>query len=227
MLYEDIIGELKAMASPANVAGMARYGIITDKALGVSIYHLRPLARRIGIDHDLAVRLWDSGIHEGRLLTGMIGDPAATTRRQADAWVRQFDSWDLCDQLCSNLLDRTPFAWEKAVQWAGRKGEFVKRAGFTMMACLAVHDKAAGDAAFRRLLPIIRREAADERNFVKKAVNWALRNIGKRNLALNAAAVAEARRIARLDSRAARWIAADGLRELTGEKVLARLRGKR
>ena len=223
MECEQIIRELKSRADPANVSGMARYGINTAAALGVSMPALRRLGKRIGPDHDLAVRLWDSGIHEARILAALVGEPRRVTRRQMDVWVRELDSWDICDQLCNILLRRTPHAWAKAVQWSGRKAEFVKRAGFTLMACLAVHDKAAGDERFLALLPLIVEEATDERNFVKKAVNWALRQIGKRSRLLNVVAVATAREIRKLDSKAARWIAADALRELTSEKTLKRL----
>ena len=224
---EQIIQELKSRADPANVAGMARFGINTAAALGVSMPALRQLGKLIGPDHDLAARLWDSGIHEARILAALVGEPRRVTRRQMDVWVRELDSWDICDQLCNILLRRTPHAWAKAVQWSGRKAEFVKRAGFTLMACLAVHDKAAGDERFLALLPLIVREADDERNFVKKAVNWALRQIGKRNVALNRAAIRTAERIRRLDSTSARWIASDALRELTAEKTQARLTHRR
>ena len=220
---EQIIQELKSRADPANVAGMARFGINTAAALGVAMPALRQLGRRIGPDHDLAVRLWDSGIHEARILAALVGEPDRVTRRQMDAWVRELDSWDICDQLCNILLRRTPHAWPKAVQWSGRKAEFVKRAGFTLMACLAVHDKTAGDERFLGLLPLIVEEATDERNYVKKAVNWALRQIGKRSRLLNVVAVAMAKDIRKLDSKAARWIAADAIRELTSEKTQQRL----
>jgi 3-methyladenine DNA glycosylase AlkD len=220
---DEVIAEMRSRARPENLSGMARYGIATERAFGISIYDLRPLARRIGTDHGLAAELWQTGIHEARILAAYVDDPAQVEDEQLERWVADFDSWDVCDQVCSSLFDRTASAWSKAVEWAARDEEFVKRAAFVLMAALAVHDKRAGDARFLELLPIIERGAADERNFVKKAVNWALRQIGKRNAALNGAAVAAARRIAAQGSRSARWIAADALRELTGEKVRGRL----
>lgn len=195
---------------------MARFGINPDRALGVRIPDLRTLAREIGTDHSLALRLWRTGVHEARILAGMIDDPARVTERQMESWARSFDSWDICDQVCMNLFDKTPLAWSKAAEWAGRDEEFVKRAGFALMACLAVHDKGAGDGAFRRFLPSIEREAGDDRNFVKKAVNWALRQIGKRNGRLRRDALRAARRLAENESRAARWVGRDALRELGG-----------
>jgi len=222
----DILAELESQANPANVAGMARYGISLVNTLGVSVPVLRAMAKRIGNDHALARELWASGIHEGRSLAGLIDDPGSVTEAQMERWVKDFDSWDVCDGVCSNLFDRTPFAYEKAVAWSSRSGEFVKRAGFVLMAALAVHDKKAPDGRFREFLPLIEREAVDERNFVKKAVNWALRQIGKRNRALNRDAIAAAKRIRKIDSRSARWIAADALRELESDAVLKRLSGR-
>jgi 3-methyladenine DNA glycosylase AlkD len=216
---------------------MARYGINVENAFGVSIYELRKVAKRIGTDHDLALALWATGNHEARLLACFVDDPAQVTERQMEIWAAEFDSWDICDQATTSLFDLTPFGWSKAVEWAGRREEWVKRAGFALMAGLAVHDKAAADKAFLALLPIIERGAWDDRNFVKKAVNWALRNIGKRNRALNAAAIACAEHIRDAantraagprggdpETRAARWVAADALRELTSEKRQARLK---
>ena len=223
MNCKAIIRDLKGLGSQVNVEGMGRYGINVANALGVSVTALRRIAKRIGKDHRLALQLWETGIHEARILAVLIDQPDRVTRRQANAWVRQLDSWDVCDLLCLHLLDRTPFAWDKAVMWAERKATFVRRAGFSMMACLAVHDKTASDADFRSLLPIIERHAGDERNFVRKAVSWALRQIGKRSRRLNRAAVAAAKRIRKQDTRSAKWIAADALRELTSETTLGRL----
>jgi 3-methyladenine DNA glycosylase AlkD len=204
---------------------MARFGINTTRALGGwRLPDLRALAKGIGRDHGLAAQLWRSGIHEARLLAAMVDDPAEVTDDQMEAWASEFDSWDVVDGVCCGLFDRTPFAWTKAVAWSERGEEFVKRAGFTLMACLAVHDKQAADEAFRRLLQIIEREAGDQRNLVRKAVNWALREIGKRNLRLNRLALASARRIQRSGSRSARWVASDALRELSTEKVQTRVR---
>ena len=220
---ETVMGELRAMARPENLAGMARYGIKTDRALGLSIEVLRPIARELRDDHTLALALWGTGVHEARLLAGFIDDPRQVDEAQMEAWAAEFDSWDVCDQVCSSLFDRTALAWTKAIEWCGRPEEFVKRAGFVLMAALAVHDKAAPDDDYLAFLPLIAREAGDERNFVKKAVNWALRQIGKRSAALNAAAVAAAAEIELQGSRSARWIARDALRELTSEKVRQRL----
>lgn len=223
---ERVMAELCARANPENVSGMARYGIVTEAALGLSIYELRPMAKAIRGDHELALALWQTGVHEARLLAGFIDDPRLVSEEQMEGWVAQFDSWDVCDQVCSSLFDRTALAWEKAVEWTAREEEFVKRAGFVLMAALAVHDKRAPDERYVAFLPLIAREAGDERNFVKKAVNWALRQIGKRNSALNVAAVEAAQEIEAQGSRSARWIARDALRELTSYKVRARLCGK-
>lgn len=209
----QLIERLRAMGNPANVAGMARFGINSANTLGVSMPQLRELAKGRR-DQELSLELWASGIHEARILAALVGEPARVTTEQMDAWVLDFDSWDVCDQVCMNLFDRTPWAFEKAVEYAGREEEFVKRAGFALMAVLAWHDKTAPNQKFLDLLPVIQRESADERNFVKKAVNWALRQIGKHSPALNQAAVATAREILLIDSRAARWVANDALREL-------------
>jgi 3-methyladenine DNA glycosylase AlkD len=219
----EVLGELERMADPARLVGMARYGIDTDTALGVTVTELRALARRIGRDHDLAGALWDTRTHEARMLATMVDDPARVTEAQMETWVRDLASWDLCDGLCGNLLDRTPFAFAKAVEWSSRDEEFVKRAGFALMACSAVHRKDVDDERFETFLPVIRAEATDDRNYVRKAVSWALRQIGKRSLRLHAQAIATAEEIRELDSRTARWIASDVLRELTGDAVRERL----
>ncbi|MBN1663388.1 MAG: DNA alkylation repair protein [Deltaproteobacteria bacterium] len=223
----QVIERLKILSNPANVAGMARYGISTEGALGVSMPVLRKLAREIGRKHDLAGDLWQSGVHEARILASLIDDPRQVTEEQMEKWVLDIYSWDVCDQLCSNLFSRTSLAYEKATAWTGRPETFVKRAGFVLMACLAVHDKKADDNIFAAFLPIMVREAADDRNFVKKAVNWALRQIGKRNVVLNRLSVETARQIRQSDAKSARWIAGDAIRELTDEKVLIRLEKKR
>ena len=220
MTSREIVKRLESLANADNVAGMNAKG-----TLGVPIPVLRKLAREIGKDHALAAELWATGIHEARMLAGFIDDPRLVTARQMDRWVRDFDSWDVCDQVVSNLFDKTEHAYAKAFEWSGTEAEFVKRAGFVMMAALAVHDKRADDAKLAAFLPVIEGAACDERNFVKKAVNWALRQIGKRSRGLNRLAVESGRRIQSLDSRAARWIAADALRELTGEAVQAKLKG--
>jgi 3-methyladenine DNA glycosylase AlkD len=223
MIYDEIVLKLKSLADPAAVEGMARFGISTVNTLGISLYVLKPLARQIGRDHVLAQQLWESGIHEARMLAGMVDEPGKVTEAQMESWVVDFESWDICDQCCSNLFDKTPFAYTKVEEWSARKEEFVKRAGFVLMACLAVHDKKAPNERFIAFLPVIIRESGDDRNFVKKAVNWALRQIGKRNCELNEAAVETAREIRELGTRSGKWIAADALRELTGQAVQNRL----
>jgi 3-methyladenine DNA glycosylase AlkD len=224
---ESVLTRLRSQANPSSVAGMARFGISTDGALGVSMPVLRAMAKEVGQDHMLALSLWSSGIHEARILAGLIDDPGLVTEAQMEQWVADFDSWDICDQVCSNLFDATPFAYEKAVAWAGRKEEFVKRAGFVLMAALSVHDKKAGNDAFEPFFRLIVQESTDGRNFVKKAINWAVRQIGKRNPLLNARAIAVAQKVQTVDAPSARWIAADALRELTGEKVQSRLKNKK
>ena len=214
MTAPEILAWLRSRANPANVAGMARYGISTANTLGVPVHELRALARQVGRDHSLAARLWDSGIHEARILATIVGEPARVTRRQMNAWARDFDSWDVCDQACQNLFRYTPHAWHMAVKWSTAKPEFVRRAAFALIAGLAVKDKGASDARFESLLPLIAAASTDSRNMVRKAVNWALRSIGKRNPHLRCAAIAAALEICTLDSPAARWIAADALREL-------------
>jgi 3-methyladenine DNA glycosylase AlkD len=218
MTYRQVIDTLRTLANPANVAGMARYGISPTGTLGVPMPVLRKMAKQIGRRHDLADELWRSAIHEARILAALIDDPGRVTDEQMERWVLDIDSWDVCDQLCSNLFSRTALARQKAAAWSGRSETFVKRAGFVLMACLAVHDKKADDALFVGYLPLIVREAGDDRNFVKKAVNWALRQIGKRNPVLNHLSVETAREIRKMDAKSARWIAADALRELTDER---------
>jgi 3-methyladenine DNA glycosylase AlkD len=203
---------------------MARYGINPATAYGVSIPNLRKIASKNRRSHALAAELWDSGIHETRILATMVDDPLQVTEDQMERWVADFDSWDVCDQCCNNLFRKLDWAHEKAAEWASRDEEFVKRAGFVLMACLAVHDKGTSDENYVGYLQIIKRESADNRNFVKKAVNWALRQIGKRNPRLNVAAISSAREIQELDSRPAKWIAADAIRELTSKAVQERLR---
>ena len=225
--YGHILRQLKSMANAGNVAGMARFGITPkNKVLGISIYVLRNMAKTIGTDHKLALRLWASGIHEARLLACLVDDPEDVTESQMEEWVSDFDSWDICDQCCSNLFDKTSFAWNKAVEWAGRQEEFVKRAGYVMMAALSVHDAQATDKEFAALMPLIVKGSKDERNFVKKAVNWALRQIGKRNIELNRLALKTAEKIGKIPSKAAKWVSADAIRELRSDKVQARLRAR-
>ena len=216
---DRVLARLHSLASPEAVAGMARFGIRPENILGISMPTLRSLAREVGKDHQLALGLWESGIHEARILASMVDVPGLVTEEQMESWVKDFDSWDVCDQVCGNLFDRTPFAYRKAVEWSERSEEFVKRAGFVMMAGLVLHDKRAGDEQFEVFFPCILQESTDDRNFVKKAVNWALRGIGKRSRRLNQRAIETARQIAGIDSKTARWIASDALRELTSEKI--------
>jgi len=221
--FKEILIKLKFLSNPEAVAGMARFGINTKKAYGVSIPDLRKMAKETGKNHLLAQKLWNSGIHEARILAGMIDLPERVTEKQMEHWVKDFDSWDVCDQVCSNLFDKTKFAYRKAIEWSKINEEFIKRAGFVLMAVLAVHDKKARDTEFTKFLPIIKRESSDDRNFVKKAVDWALRQIGKRNSNLNRMAIQTAKEIQRLDSKAATWVASDALRELTSEAVRKKL----
>jgi 3-methyladenine DNA glycosylase AlkD len=224
MRVEDVIRRLRSMANPENVRGMARFGISPDGTLGVPMPELRRMGKEIGRDHRLAGLLWESRIHEARILAAIIDEPAKVTKAQMDSWARDFDSWDVCDGVCCNLFDRTPYAREKAGEWSRDGGEYVKRAGFVLMAALAVHDKKAGDGMFEEFLQHVREAATDERNFVRKAVNWALRQIGKRNMNLNRKALSVAREVSAMDSKAARWIASDAIRELTDERTLARIK---
>ena len=216
--------ELKRLGEKKNVAGMARFGIRAKKVFGVSKPKLDELAKKIGKNHGLGMALWTTGIHDAKLLGVLISQPEKVDAKQMDRWVGDFDNWDVCDGTCCHLFVFAAPAWKKALEWTRRKKEFEKRAGFALAAFLAVHDKLAADTSYKKFLKVIEREAWDDRNFVRKAVNWALRNIGKRNLRLNRAAIASAERIRRQNTRAARWIAADALRELRSEAVQKRLR---
>lgn len=220
---ESALTWLKRHATRHTLDGMARYAIPSDNALGVSVADIRLLAKRLGKNHELAAALWKTGVYEARMLTSFVDEPSRVTSAQMDRWCRDFDSWGICDTLCFHLFDRSPFAWEKARQWSTSPREFVKRAGFALMASLVVHDKAAPGPRFLAFLPLIEQGAHDERNFVKKAVNWALRCIGKRDVALNRAAVAAAKRLANSKEASCRWVGKDALRELASPKVRARL----
>jgi 3-methyladenine DNA glycosylase AlkD len=226
MNTSEVLARLREAGSSRDREGMARFGIAVDSAFGVSVRQLREVAREIGRDHGLALDLYESGWHEARILATMIAEPGRMDRNLAEAWAASFDSWDVVDQTCNNLLRKASFAHELARAWAGREEEFVRRAGFTLMACLAVHDKKAGDAAFEAYLPLIERASTDDRNYVKKAVNWALRQIGKRNPALHERALACSRELAASDDAAARWIGRDAVRELESKKVRERLAKK-
>ena len=216
------------MANPKNVIGMARFGIVSKNVCGISMPELRALAKKIGKDHNLAARLWKSGIYEARILSGMVDEADKVTEAQMDSWVKDFDSWAVCDGTCMNLFDKTPFAFKKAAEWAGRKSEYEKRAGFALMACLGWHDKNASAEKYRKFFYLIKKNSTDERNYVKKAVNWALRQIGKRNKDLNREAIKVAREILsvgrRINNKTAKWIAGDALRELTSPAVQKRLK---
>jgi 3-methyladenine DNA glycosylase AlkD len=220
---EEVVERLRSLGDPKAVEGMARFGVHVANALGVSAPNLRRLAKDIGKDHALAGKLWRTGIHDARILAALIDDPAQVTVTQMERWANDFDSWAVCDAACGCLFDKTLYAWDKALEWTGREPEYVKRAGFVLMASLAVHDKKAPDEHFEAFFPYLVQHATDERNFVKKVVNWALRQIGKRNRRLNRLAVQAAKRIREIDSKPARWIASDALRELTSDAVHARL----
>ncbi len=221
---DEVLRELRSLANPHNVAGMARYGISTKATLGVSLPMLRRIAARHRRDHALALALWDSGIHEARILAALVDDPKQVTVDQLERWVLGIDSWDICDGLCADLIVRTQFARSKAIEWSARPEEYVKRAGFVLIAQLAVHDKQAADEEFLAYLPVIAREAGDDRNFVRKAVNWALRQIGKRNVRLHAAAMAMATQLKAGGDRSARWVGSDALRDLQTPATRRRLR---
>ncbi len=223
LTYEEILDRLRAGRDADAVAGMARYGIVGAEVFGVKVPVLRAMAKEAGRDHALALRLWTYPSRETRILATMIDRPQWVDEAQMEAWAADFDSWEVCDQACGNLFAHTPLAYDKALAWSARPEAFVKRAGFVLMAVLAHRDQKTSDAALLACLPIIEREAGDGRNFVKKGVNWALRDIGKRNLALNAQAVAVAERLSERPEPAARWNGRDARRELTSEAVLARL----
>jgi 3-methyladenine DNA glycosylase AlkD len=218
MNASQVIKKLKSHANRKNVEGMARFGINPRNTLGVGMSFLRQTAREIGKDHKLAQELWNSGIHEAKILASLVEDYKLVDSRQMEKWVKGFDSWDVCDQTCMNLFDKTPFAYQKASKWAKAKGEFVRRAGFVLMATLSVHDKKAKDNEFIKFFPLIKKFSVDERNFVRKANNWALRQIGKRNIFLNKKAIRLAEEIQKIDSKSAKWIAGDAIRELKAKR---------
>jgi 3-methyladenine DNA glycosylase AlkD len=227
MRKEDIIPLLEYQADPKRIEGMKRYGINTENCLGISLYTLRVIAKDIEKNHKLALDLWENGLHEARLLAPMIDIAKEVDEEQMEQWVLDFNSWDICDQCCSNLFDKTIYAVKKALEWSKREEEFVKRAGFVLMASLSVHDKKMKDADFNPFFAAIIKKCTDERNYVKKAVNWALRSIGKRNLELNNMAIQYAQRLLTFNNKTAKWIARDALRELTSERVLNRLNKKK
>lgn len=210
---------IQAQARPTELDGMARFGLVGEGRLGLSIPCMRAIARQLGRDHALAQALWDTGTPDARIVASMVADPSQFTSRQMDAWTRGFAAWDVCDQVCTNAFRASPLAWRKIPVWAQRKDEFGRRAAFALLAVVGVHDRNAPDERFIATLPLIEVAAPDNRNFVKKAVNWALRNIGKRNANLHREAIACALRIQQQGNPSARWIAADALRELRSEAV--------
>jgi len=227
MTYEEVIEKLESLKNPKNVEGMARFGIRPKtKVYGIPVPETRKIAKQVGKDHELALKLWDSGIHEARILAGYIEDPGKVTQKQFEKWIKDFDSWDVVDQVCSSVLDKTRFAYKKIFELAKRKEEFVKRTAFTLICCLTVHDKKMPDKYFIKFFPIIKKASTDERNFVKKAVNWALRQIGKRNKKLNVQAVKLAKEIQQINLKSAKWIASNALSELKNKKVLKRIKTK-
>ena len=221
---EEVLTKLKAKARPDRLEGMARFGIAIERRLGVSVPDLRKIAKESGKTHKLALELWKTGIAEAQIVAAMIDESEELTEEQMEDWVKDFNSWDVCDQVCMNLFEKTSLAWKKILDWSEREEEFVKRASYALLACLAWHDKKVEDDKFIELFPVIKCGATDERNYVKKAVNWALRNIGKRNLNLNKAAIEVARKIQQIDSGASRWIASNAIKELESEAVQRRLR---
>jgi 3-methyladenine DNA glycosylase AlkD len=219
-----LLERLRALANPRNVAGMARFGIVGEGRLGVSMPALRTIARETGKNHRLALQLWRTCIPEARIVASLVAEPDKMTAQQAEQWARSFDSWDVCDQTCLNLFVKSPLAWSLVRQWARREDEFVRRAAFSLIACLAVHDKDADDKKFTGALKLVKAASMDERNFVRKAVNWALRGIGKRNRALHTAALDTARKLQSSTSRSARWIATDAIRELENPEIQRRIK---
>lgn len=227
MNFQTIISELEKQSNPAAVEGMARFGICGGKIYGLSMPQLRRFAREIGKNHELALQLWEQESRETRILASLIDIPDAVTAEQMENWVKTFDSWEICDQCCMNLFERTAYAWEKAHEWSDRPEEFIKRAGFVLMARLAVSDRNTSDARFEEFFSIMERESGDNRNFVRKAVNWALRQIGKRNAHLHELAMECALRMKESESGCARWIASDALRELRNEAIIERMQNRR
>ena len=213
---------LKSHSTKTTLDGMARYGIPSDKAFGVAMKDMKVLGKKLGRNHELAAALWETGAYEARMVCSFVDDPALITAAQMDRWCRDFDNWAICDTICFNLFDRTPHAWAKVTQWSTRRSEYERRAAFALLWSLSVHDKRADDEQFVRGLALIERAAADGRNFVRKGVNMALRAIGKRNLALNVAAVDVARHLADSQEAAARWVGTDALKELTSPAVTKR-----
>lgn len=223
---DEVLAWLQRTGTKKTRDGMARYGIPSDGAFGVPVGALRKYAKGIGMNHALAEALWDTGRYEARMLTAFLAEPARVTPAEMDRWCRDFDSWAICDTLCFHLFDRTPHAWSKVPRWAKKREEFQKRAAFALLASLAGHDRDATDETFLRSLPLIEAAATDERNFVKKAVSWALRSVGRRSVAVNEAAVALAQKLAGSEDPTARWIGRGAAKELTSAAVQRRLAEK-
>ena len=224
MRFEDVMEKLYSMRNIKNVEGMARFGIISEKNLGISVTTIRNFARKIGKDHNLALKLWNTGIRDARMVAACIDDPKIVIKEQMEKWVKDFNSWDLCDHTCGHLFDKTPYAYEKAKEWTNRSEEFQKRAGFALIAWLSVHDKKKDDSIFEQFFPLIIKQSTDDRNYVKKSVSWALKNIGKRNLNLNKKAIEVAKIIKKIDSNPAKWIASDVIRDLNSISTKKRLK---
>ncbi len=230
MTADEIIKKLELLENPVNIAGMARFGIVTKKAFGVSAPVLKEIAKDVKKQaanrHELALELWETEIHEARIIAYLIDDAKRVSEKQMESWAKDFDNWAICDGTCGHLFCKTEFAYQKVFEWSEKEEEFIKRAGIVLIAWLAVHDKKASDERIAEFLPILEKHANDERNFIKKAVNWSLRQIGKRNLNLNKLAIETAESIKAQNTKSARWIAADALRELRDEKILNRLKNK-
>jgi len=227
MQVEAAIAKLKRLATKRTLEGMARFAIPSDNALGVAVGDIRKVAKSVGRSHDLAAALWETGCYEARLLSAFVDEPERVTPAQMDRWCRDFDSWAVCDTVCFHLFDRSPHAWKKVTAWANRKGEFQKRASFALLACLALHDRKTDEEPFAESLELIEAAASDERNFVKKGVNWALRAVGRRSLPLNSLAVALGRRLAESKNATERWVGKDALRELVRPDVQKKLRSRK
>lgn len=223
MQYDNVISDLKKLRNQKNIDGLARFGINPESALGITIVTLRKKAKEIGTNHQLALDLWASNIHEARLLATMIDNPSEVTKSQMNSWVKDFNSWDICDQCCNNLFRKTPYVKECLFKWVKNKRDFTRRAGFVLMAVQAVHNKSLSNSEIKDYFPLIIKYSTDDRNFVKKAVNWALRQIGKRNLELNKEAIKICDVLLKTESKSAKWIASNARRELTSEKVIKRM----